>query len=340
MSESTTKTEQDEHISEKLVREIFEHWQIPSIDLNYAVNNDPNDIPYVVLGSEVYRGCEAHYFTIADMSLWIPELLPSGDVVIYYPLRKLEDTHPDALLRRRTLSWEFLTINFEEIMERLWIKSKSENESTDEWVHNEKDLEGYLVSFPFPTGKKLEHAYSSIIGPENAPIPIDKILKQVDGSIKEQILELNKAGFATTESCSGLKQDHEGDAPFPAYSCFNDEHYLDVSAHLFTLAEIAGWDPCWGDHGFDVLLYAVGDTEKEREKAWERLQDSGRKLGEELSEYRNLVEPNEGFYYYQFRKERGLFARCYSEESRMLSGFTEELDKIDCEFYKDEEEGE
>jgi hypothetical protein len=84
----------------------------------------------------------------------------------------------------------------------------------------------------------------------------------------------------------------------------------------------------------------VGDTEKEREEAWERLQDSAKQLGEELSEYRNLVEPDEGYYYYYFRRERGLFARCYSKESRMLSGFTEELDKIDCEFYKDEEEGE
>lgn len=338
MSQSETKTEQDEHISEELVRDIIDHWQIPCMDLNYAVNNEPNDIPYVVLGGGEYRGCEAHYFTIADVSLWIPELLPSGDVVLYYPLRRLSDKHPDAFPQRRTMSWEFLMMNFEEIMERLWIKSKTENDSTDEWAHNEKDLEGYLVSFPFPIDKKLKHVESKIIGPENMPVPIDKILRRVDGSIKEQILELNKAGFATTECCSGLKKDHEGDAPFPAYVCFDDEYYLDVSAHLFTLAEISGWDPCWGAHGFDVLLYAVGDTEKEREDAWERLQDSAKKLGDELSEYRNLVEPSEGYYYYHFRRERGLFARCYSEESQMLSGFIEELDKIDQEFYKDEEE--
>ena len=335
MSQSKTKTEQDEQISEELVRDILDHWQIPCMDLNYAVSNEVNDIPYVVFGSEIYRGCEAHYFTIADMSLWIPELLPSGDVVIYYPLRKLEDRHPDALLRRRTLSWEFLTMNFEEIMERLWVKTQHNHESTDEWAHNEREPEGFFKNFPFPIGEKLKNIDSSCIGPENTPTPIDKIPRRVDGSIIDTILELNKAGFATTESCSGLKKDHEGDAPFPAYVCFDDEYYHDVSAHLFTLAEIAGWDPCWGAHGYDVLLYAVADGKKETEKAWERLTASSKQLGEGLSEYRNLVEHGEGYYFSRFRNERGLFSGCYCEESRTLSGFIDELDRIDREFYDD-----
>ncbi|MHA1137714.1 MAG: hypothetical protein ACTSSE_14635 [Candidatus Thorarchaeota archaeon] len=50
----------------------------------------------------------------------------------------------------------------------------------------------------------------------------------------------------------------------------------------------------WGAHGFDVLLYAMDDTEKEREEACERLQDSVKTLGDEHSDYRNLVEPSEG----------------------------------------------
>jgi len=338
MSQSKEKTEQGEQISEDILRSIFEHWQIPCIELNYAVSNEPNDIPYVVLGSEIYRGCEAHYFTIADMSLWIPEILPSGNVVIYYPLRKLEDKHPDALLRRRTLSWEFLTMNFEEIMERLWVNTQHNHESTDEWAHNEREPEGFFKNFPFPIGEKLKNIDSSCIGPENTPTPIDRILRRVDASIKEPILELNKAGFATTECCSGLKKDHEGDAPFPAYVCFDDEYYHDVSAHLFTLAEIAGWDPCWGTHGFDVLLYAVADSEKETEKAWERLGSAAKQLGDELEEYRKLTEPDEGYYFNRFRRERGLFSRFYDEEHRALTGFSDELDKVDSEFNEEQEE--
>jgi len=319
MSESKTKTTQDEQITEEIVRDIFDHWQIPCLDLNYAVSNEPNDIPYVVLAGDVYRGCEAHFFTIADTALWIPELLPSGDVVLYYPLRRLNDEHPDALLRRRTLSWEFLSIRFEDIMEQLWVQSKREYESTDVWAHNERESDGYFEI------------------PENTPTPIDKILRRVDASIKEPILELNKSGFATIESCSGLKKDHEEKNPHHGYVCFDDDYYQDVSAHLFTLAELAGWDPCWGVHGFDVLLYSVAEGEVEIEKAWERLGSIAKQLGEELTEYRNLVNHWEGYYFHRFRKERALFSQCYDEENRTLSGLIEELDKIDSEFYSDDE---
>ncbi len=310
------KGRQDEQVSEEAVQSLFDHWEIPYIDLNYVTSNKQDDIPYVILGGDAYRGCKAHFFTIADMTLWIPELLPSGNVVLYYPLRRLDDKHPDALLRRRTFSWEFLTMNFDDIMH----KAQHSFESTDSWAHNEREPEGYFEI------------------PENMPIPIDKILGRVDSSIKEHILELNKAGFATIESCSGLKKDHEGDAPLPAYVCFDDEYYHDVSAHLFTLAELAGWDPCWGAHGFDVLLYALTDNNKELEKAWERFGNVAKELGEELTEYRSLVEQREGYYFYRFRRERGLFSRFYCEENRALSGFIEELEEIDKEFYTDKEE--
>jgi len=321
MSESKAKPEQEEQMSEKVLRDIFDHWQIPCIDLNYAGSNDLNDVPYVVLGSEVYRGCEAHYFTIADAALWIPELLPSGDVVLYNPLRRgTDEEDPETLMKQRTQSWEFLSIRFEDIMERLWVKAKHYHESTDVWAHNEREPEGYLEI------------------PENRPIPIDKILRRVDESIKDPILELNKAGFATIESCSGLKKDHEDKAPFESYVCFNDEAYHDVSAHLFTLAEIAGWDPCWGAHGFDVLLYAFEESEREKERAWKRLDTAAKQLGNELDSYRGFVEHGRGYFFQRFRMERGFFSRHYNEESRILTGFSDELAKIDAEFYSDEEE--
>jgi hypothetical protein len=321
MSESKTKEIDDEQVSEEKVRELFENWDIPYNDLNYAVNNDPEDIPYVVFAHDAYAGCEAHFFTIADIALWIPEMLPSGDVVLYYPLRQLDDKHPDALLRRRTLSWEFLTYNFDDLMHKLWVKAKREYVSTDQWAHYEKEWQVALIEVP-----------------ENMPIRIDKILRRVDKSIRGPVLELNKAGFATIESCSGLTKDHEEIRPFEAYVCFDCESYHDVSAHLFTLAELAEWDPCWGAHGFDVLLYASVEGERELEKAWKRLGNIAKELGEDLAAYRDLVEPYQGYYYYRFRRERGLFSRYYSEESRTLSGFIDELKKIDEEYNKEGDE--
>lgn len=72
MSQSRTKirAENTEQISEEKMRELLDHWEVPCSDLNCAVNNDPEDIPYVVLDHETYPGCEAHFFTIADMALW------------------------------------------------------------------------------------------------------------------------------------------------------------------------------------------------------------------------------------------------------------------------------
>ncbi len=194
--------------------------------------------------------------------------------------------------------------------------------STDTWAHMEREPAGYIETS------------------ENDPIPIDKILRRVDSSIRGAILELNKAGFATIESCSGLKNDHEGSKPFQAYVTLDDEYYLDVSAHIFTIAEASGWDPCWGAHGFDVLIYATDESEKELEKAWKKLGEVAKEFGEELESYRELVEPWQETFYYRFRKERGLFSRFYCEKSRTLSGFIEELEEIDKDYYIEEEEHE
>lgn len=323
MSESKTKTKHHEQISEEQVKELLDHWDVPCKDLNYVVSNDPDDIPYLILDHDSYSGCEAHFFTVADLALWIPELLPSEDVVLYYPLRLLDDKHPDALSRRRAILWEILALHFDETMHKIRVAGAHKFDSTDTWAHNEKDWAAGIFEIP-----------------ENTPIPIDKILRRVDSSIRDTILELNKAGFATIESCSGLKKDHEGSKPFQPYVAFDDEYYHDVSAHLFTMAELAGWDPCWGAHGFEVLIYATDESEKELEKAWKKLGEVAREFGEELESYRELVEPWQETFYFRFRRERGLFSRFYSEGNRTLSGLTEELKNIDNEFSFENDEDE
>lgn len=168
MSQSKTKTKQEEPISEEVVREVLDHWDVPTMDLNYVVNDDPNDIPYVVFDHTIYFGVEAHLFTVADMALWIPELLPSGDVVVYYPLR-----HPeDRLVQLRTNAWDLLMRHLDYIMHKVCSSRAEHGDPSESWAHNEREEEGYFEI------------------PENEPIPIDKILRMVDPSIKDTILAL------------------------------------------------------------------------------------------------------------------------------------------------------
>ena len=304
-------------ISEEQVLAVLDHWSIPHRDLNYAVNDDTTDIPYLVLDSGVYFGVEAHLFTAADMALWIPELLPSGDIVIYFPIRHLDADSKMTLTQRRMLAWDSLMHAFDWVMHKVRSGRAEHGGPSESWAHYEREEDGYFEI------------------PENRPLPIDKILRRVDTYLTEAILELNRNGFATIESCSGLKQDHEGKSPFNTYVCFDDEYYHDVSAHLFTLADAAGWDPTFGAHGFDVMFHCKDDGENAIMKAWDRLEEMATEFGEYLESYRGLVEPYQGYFYYTFRKERGLFSRCYSEEDRTLSGFIEELERIEKEFDKE-----
>ena len=310
---AVTKKEKDE-ITEEQVQDVLDHWNITCKHLNYAANNDPTDIPYLVIDHETYFGMEAHLFTAADIALWIPELLPSGDVVIYLPIRDADSENKPTLEQRRMLSWETLMHALDWVMHKVMNGRAKHGEPSESWAHCEREEDGYYEIS------------------ENSPTPIDTILRRVDSYITEVILELNRNGFVTIESCSGLKEDHEGERPFNAYVCFDDEYYLDVSAHLFTLAEAAGWDPTFGAHGFDVLFHCIAEGEKAIMKAWDRLEEMAAEFGGSLEDYRGLVEPLQGYFYYRFRKERGLFSRYYSEEDRTLVGFVEELERIEEEF--------
>jgi len=317
-SKSKTKKFQDAEMSEEKFREMLAHWDYNCVDLNFAVNEDPNDVPYVALDVSDKYGFEAHLFTAADMALWLPEILPSGHVVLYHPNRHLHDSTSFAEVRLKL--WDTLSRYLDWITHMVRAGRSEYGNPSSSWAHCEREEDGYFEI------------------PENEPQYIEKILKHVDGYLPDVILELNRNGFVTIESCSGLKEDHEDRRPFEAYVCFDDEYYLDVSAHLFTLAEVSGWDPTFGAHGFDVLFYAHAQSEKEVKEAWDRLADMAGEFGVHLEEYRELVDPWDEYYYYQFRSRRGLFSQYYDEESQTLSGFEDELDLIDSKFNNDEEE--
>lgn len=127
----------------------------------------------------------------------------------------------------------------------------------------------------------------------------------VDKSIKRHIRELNEFGFATTSSCSGMARDHPERRPMLPYVMFDDESYFDVSAHLFSLADMAGWQSSFGAHGYDVAIeYNIDGLDEDYMEAWGELVEAARKLGGALSEYRSLVDEAEFTRYAWDRRER------------------------------------
>ena len=316
MSESKTKKHQNEDISEAKFREVLAHWDLDCVDLNFAENEDLNDIPYVVIDVSDMFGFEAHLFTAADMALWVPELLPSGNVVIYYPNRHRPECSC-TLAKVRLDLWDRLARFIDWVIHKVRTGRAEYGLPSTSWAHSEREEDGYYEV------------------PEDTPQYIEKILRRVDDYLPDVMLELNKNGFVTVESCSGLDEDHDDRTPFPPFVCFSDEYYLDVSAHLFTLAEASGWDPSFGAHGFHVFFHPHGETEEEIKQAWDRLAEKAMEFGAYLEEYRDLVDPWHDYYYYKFRSRRGLFTQYYDENSGTLSGFVEELDKIDSEFSND-----
>ena len=322
MSQSKTRTKkhQNEEISEAKFREVLAYCDFQIIDLNFAVSDDRDDIPYVVIDVSDMFGVEAHLFTAADMALWIPELLPSGNVVIYYPNRYPSGNSCGECTQSRLALWDALTRFLDWITHKVRVGRAEYGIASNSWAHCERKEDGYFEI------------------PENTPQYIEKMRRRVDGYLPDVLLELNKQGFVTIESCSGLKEDHEDSTPFPAYVCFDDEYYLDVSAHLFTLAEASGFDPTFGAHGFDVLIYAHTESQKGLKKSWDRLVATATTFGEYLEEYRDLVDPWHGYYYYQFRSKRGFFSRCYDEGSQELVGLVEKLDTIDSEYFDNDKE--
>jgi len=318
-SKTNTKKHQNEDMSEAKFREILAHWNLECVDLNFAENEDKDDIPYVVLDVSEIFGFEVHLFTAADMALWVPELLPSGNVVIYYPNRHQPECSC-TLAQIRLNLWDRLARFIDWVIHKVRTGRTEYGLPSTSWAHSEREEDGYYEI------------------PEDTPQYIEKILRRVDDYLPDVMLELNKNGFVTIESCSGLEEDHDDRTPSSAFVCFSDEYYLDVSAHLFTLAEASGWDPDFGAHGFHVFFHPHGETQEEIKQAWERLADMVGDFGEYLEDYRDLVDPWYGYYYYQFRNRRGFFSQCYNEENQTLSGINEELDTIDSEFYGQEDD--
>lgn len=269
------------------LREMFRDAGLQPKRLRLGFGRNIRKTPYVVFDHRTYPQIEAHLFTIADSAMWIPEILPNGDVIIFDTFEWYEGCGFADLEAWRTLAWMCLAGGISGVME--WLEPyRSEPIADERWAHQERDFLAGLYEVP-----------------PNEPMPVKSFIGGVDHSIRRHIRELNRLGFPTIECCSGISRDHPKGGSMLPYVFFDDEAYCDVSAHLFTLANMAGWEPSFGAHGYDVMLgYSIDALDDEYLKAWDELVAAARKLDPVLKEYRKLMDRHENTMYAVERMQR------------------------------------
>ncbi len=261
-------------VDKKLVLQTLLEAGLSVKGLHIGLGNQSYKIPYVHLGHTTYPGVEAHLFTIADSALWIPSFTSSGDVVIFRPAKLDEGIDRISLENSRSEAWQKLLAAVEEVVNLLT-------------SHREYAIRGYNLGMVW-AHHEVKWYRSLRDAPEHEQSPIDEILGYVDASIRPHIQELNELGFMTIESCSGLADDHPNREPYRPYVMFDDRVYINVSAHLFTVADIAQWMPSYGPHAFDVVL-----QQRDNENvvsAWSRLVAAARTLEPLVRQYRSIMK--------------------------------------------------
>ncbi|MFW9887729.1 MAG: hypothetical protein ACFFER_06070 [Candidatus Thorarchaeota archaeon] len=263
------------------------------VQLNLGMGRHADCTPYLVLDHRTYPGLEANLFTIADSAMWIPEFMPNGNIIMYDPIDP--DTHReigyDTVSDMRADTWGMLLGGIEAVME--WLKPYRERVSKGKrpdvrWAHHEVEWWAGLWEIP-----------------EYEPMEVDSFIDHVDKSVRLHIRELNELGFPTDECCSGLERDHKEQRAMLPYVMFDCESYFEVSAHLFTLGNIAGWSCSFGAHGYHVMLdLPYDDVDEGYMKAWDELVGAARKLGPVLESYRELVDESEFTYFAWLRRQR------------------------------------
>jgi hypothetical protein len=275
--------------------------------IQLALGAHEKKTPYVVFDHTTYPQIEAHLFTIADSAFWIPEFLPDGDVIIYDYFEWYEGCGFDDVEHVRVNLWDLLLGAVTGIMK--WLEPyrkrlQHEGRPGVMWAHHEKE---------FGAAQCEVH--------DNEPEPIDAFIDDVDQSIRPHIRELNELGFPTICSRSGIQSDHDRAAMLP-FVMFDDETYLDISAHLFTLGDMAGWNPSFAAHGYDVSLdFSYDVLDEEYAQAWDRFLSAARNLVPVLKDYRRLVDVDENTDYgwgrYHREGDKGLVRQIGQQKKRL-----------------------
>ncbi len=243
--------------------------EVTSIDLGIASEQERSST--IQISRDSYPGVEPHLVTIADIACWFPELTSSGDIRLKQPQSDVSNCDSLDIYRKY---WEQLLSVTDTIMgflEEYRTRFSRGAYPTISWAH-------HFMNWTHETwhSRRLE------------PAPIDSWICYVDPSIRPHIRKLNEFGLITRESCSGHPDDHPAREPFWPYVMFEERAYPGISAHLFTLADMACWIPTYGRHGFDVSLEIPRDVELTRENIesyWNQLISSTRQLMPLLEDY-------------------------------------------------------
>ena len=225
-----------------------------------ALDDNHKDPPFLEFNRTSYPGFEAHLFTIADATLWRPELTSTVDVILSGPENESDCSE----------SWIKLFSILQDVMESLG--------------QYRQDLKHGIIPSTHWVYHEIRWYRQNWEGPPHELKPAEDFLYSVDESIRPHIKELNELGFPTTQSCSGLAKDHTERDPYLPYVMFDERIFPRSSAHLFTLADITGWIPSYGPHNFDIE-FRLSDAEG-AERFWDNLVVSAKKLAELLHDYR------------------------------------------------------
>ena len=248
-----------------LVTEVFRNAGFSVAQVSSGFSNDATRLPHVVLTGSSYPGFEAHLFTIADASFWIPEFTPDNKVVLYYPWGSDDE---------KRSAWERLLesaiVIGRALAEYRRRTQRGAHSVPVRWAHTEKGWQ-----------ELLRLAAEQSLTPET---------DDWEESIAAHIVTLCSSGFVAKYAYSGLTKDHPTMKvlDFPTV-WFEDENYIGVDAHLFTLADMAQWVPSFGEHGIDVIMeMPIRDLEEAR-KGWKRLTSVASTLKCLLRGYRTIM---------------------------------------------------
>ncbi|MFO7837373.1 MAG: hypothetical protein R6V83_12075 [Candidatus Thorarchaeota archaeon] len=258
---------------ETSISSFLEKFEIKVVDIHLGIHGNRKTSPMIQISRGSYPGVEPHIVTIADIAQWVPDITPDGDLRVTYPQSSIPEVNSLSLDICRQ-SWERFLSTTERLMgflENYRERISNGMYPTALWIH-------YFMNWPHQTwhSRRLEST------------PIDQWIEYVDSSIRPHIRELNEFGLVTRESCSGHPDDHPAREPFWPYVMFEERAYPGISAHLFTLADMACWIPTYGRHGFDVSLEIPRDVELTRgniESYWNQLISSTRQLMPLLEDY-------------------------------------------------------
>ncbi len=248
-----------------LATEVFRNAGFSVAQASSGFSNDATYLPHIVLTRSSYPGFEAHLFTIADASFWIPEFTPDNEVVLYYPWGSDDE---------RRSAWERLFGSAVVICRQLAHSPERTARGLQSvpvrWAHAEKGWEELLRQA------------------DERPLTPQK--DDWEKSIAAHITTLRDSGFVPKYVYSGLTKDHPAVKvlDFPTV-LFDDENYIGVDAHLFTLADMAQWVPSFGEHGMDVIMELPTLDQEEARIGWKRLASAASTLKRLLRGYRTIM---------------------------------------------------